>query len=312
MSAKRWLARHLLVVLACLAYVLFAHPALFALPLAALLVATSLRTPQEWITATLAGGLSLTWLLDTGDLPDQLVRAGAVVATGVFVTTTRLTRAPVIHRALFAVFIAAFATGVLLLVLGSSWGEARWWVEYRVGYMTRMASQLFWLLGDGSSANPNRVEQAVNSIVRLQADYFPALDALRILAGLALAAAVYQRVALEPYGAGLARFSSFRFNEHLGWAAIAALLVVLIPSLAAAELGATNLLIVLGALYALRGVAVAAFGLQLVGASGCLFIAFAAVAAIFILPLVLAGAILLGVVDSGMDLRRRWTTPPTD
>jgi hypothetical protein len=306
------LAGHRLLVLAGLAYVIFAPAALFALPLAALLVATSLRTRRESLIAAVAGGLSLVWLLEAGDLPDQLVRASAVIATGVFVTATHFTRAPVIHRALSAVITAALAAGVLLLVMGSSWNEAHWWAEYRAGYLARVASQLFWIVGDGSTTSPTQIAQVVNRIVRFQADYFPAVAALRIMAGLALATAIYHRMAVKPYGPGLAAFRSFRFTEHLGWAAIVPLLVLLIPQLAAAKLGAINLLLVLGALYALRGVAVVAFGLQLMGAGSGLLIAFVVVAAILILPIVLAGAILLGVADSGLDLRRRWTRPPTD
>jgi hypothetical protein len=312
MSVTRWLAGHRLLVLAGLAYVIFAPAALFALPLAALLVATSLRTRRESLIAAVAGGLSLVWLLEAGDLPDQLVRASAVIATGVFVTATHFTRAPVIHRALSAVITAAVAAGVLLLVMGSSWNEAHWWAEYRAGYLARVASQLFWILGDGNTTSSTQMVQVVTRIVRFQADYFPAVAALRIMAGLALATAIYHRVAVKPYGPGLAGFRSFRFAEHLGWAAIVPLLVLLIPQLAAAKLGAINLLLVLGALYALRGVAVVAFGLQLMGAGSGLLIAFVVVAAILILPLVLAGAILLGVADSGLDLRRRWTRPPTD
>ena len=312
MSVIRWLAQHRLLVLAGLAYVTFAPAALFAIPLAALLAATSLRTSRESLTAAVAGGLSLVWLLEAGDLPDQLVRASTVIATGVFVTATRFTRAPVIHRALVAVITAAVTAGVLLLVMGSSWNEAHWWAEYRAGYLARVASQLFWVLGDGGSTSAAQVDQVLLGFVRFQADYFPALAALRILAGLALATAIYHRVALKPYGPGLAKFRGFRFTEHLGWAAIVPLTVVLIPKLAAAKLGAVNLLLFLGAIYALRGVAVVAFGLQFMGAASGLFIAFAVVAAILILPLVPAGAILLGVVDSGMDLRRRWTKPPTD
>ena len=43
--------------------------------------------------------------------------------------------------------------------------------------------------------------------------------------------------------------------------------------------------------------------------------AFAAVAgvavAFLLLPVVLGSAVLLGVIDAGLDLRRRWSKPPT-
>jgi hypothetical protein len=309
MTVGRWLARYRLLVLAVVAYVIFAPAALIALPLAALLVLTSLRSPRELVTAAIAGGLSLAWLMDSGGLPDQAVRASAIIATTVYVTVSWLVRTSVIHRCLIATAGAAVSVAALLVALGSSWGELQWWVEHQVGYAARVASQVLWMVGNGSASTAASIDTWISDSVRFMADYFPAIGTIQLIAGLSLATALYHAVAHEPHGPGLKRLRDFRFSEHLGWAAIAGLAVILIPKLAAAKLAAVNLLLVMGMLYALRGVAVAAFGIQLLGAGSGMFTALAMVAALLMLPIALAGAILLGVVDSGLDLRRRWTTP---
>jgi hypothetical protein len=48
------------------------------------------------------------------------------------------------------------------------------------------------------------------------------------------------------------------------------------------------------------------FGLTAAGGAGVGTAVLAALAVVFILPAVVAGAIVLGVVDAGLDLRRRW------
>jgi hypothetical protein len=293
-SLGRWLARHRLVLLAGFAFVIFGHVALITLPLSALLVMSSPQTRRELIAAAIAGGLSIAWLMTAGDLPDQTVRAGAVVATAVYASITRFLHATVIHRSLIAVAASAVTLGALLFTLGSSWGELHWWVEYQVGYAARLASRL------GSW---------ISSSVQFMADYFGGILALQLIAGLCLATAVYHRLAHRPHGPRLGRFRDFRFSEHLGWVTIAALLAFLLPQLATFRLAAVNVLLVMGTLYGLRGVAVAAFGLQLLTGGNPLIAVVAGLAAALMLPIALACAILLGVVDSGLDLRRRWRTP---
>jgi hypothetical protein len=309
-SIRRWLARHRMLLFGSLLYVAFAPAALFAFPLAALLTMSRLRTVKEAMTLAIAGGFSLAWLLDVGSLPDQVVRAGVVLATAVFVLLTRYSARPVICRSLAAVAVTTLTVAGLLLALGSSWGELRWWVAHEASLSVRFASQMLWITArDGSSAAAELAALVADS-VRYAADYFPAVLALQLIAGLALATAIYMRVTEAPHGPGLDRFARFRFNENIGWVAIPPLLVILIPMLAAARVGATNLLIVLGVLYALRGASVIAFGLQLVGASSRFMTVVVVVGAFLILPVAVAGAILLGIVDSGLDLRRRWSPPP--
>ena len=307
----QWLLRHRGVLLATILFVLFLPAALFALPLALLLAATPPRTKREIIVASIAGGFSIAWLITAGELPDQLLRAGIVIAVAVFVPGALYTRTTVTHRALLAVAMAAFAVGNMLYAVGSSWGELHWWVGHRAGYTARVLSSAMWLAQDPSASSMSQFAALVNDAVRFMTDYHAGIVAVELMAGMVLATAIYHRVAVTPRGTAVGRLRDFRFNDLLGWVAIVPLGIVLLPKLAAARLAATNVLLVLGLLYALRGAAVVAFGLSLLRVGGGLGVALVTVAALLLLPVALPGAILLGVVDSGLDIRRRWLSPRT-
>jgi hypothetical protein len=238
-----------------------------------------------------------------------VVRASAVIAGVVFAIAARYTSSTVTHRALVAVTLAVVAVGNLLYALGSSWDELTWWVERAAARLALQQELGLWMLGYGGSSNGTQISEIMDQTVGFIADYHPAILALQLMAGMALATAVYSRVADRPRGTRLGSFRDFRFNDNLGWLAIALLAVILTPGLAAARLAAANALLVMGALYALRGIAVAVTGLSRSGPSKGLSIALTVAVALMILPIALAGAILLGVVDSHTDLRRRWASP---
>ncbi|UCF39877.1 MAG: hypothetical protein JSW43_09030 [Gemmatimonadota bacterium] len=298
------------LVAGAIAFALVAPLALAALPLAALLLGSSPRTRGETVTAGIAAGVSAWWLLGLGELPDQMVRAAAVLTTAFFVVATFRTQLSVIHRGLVAVTGAAAGVVALLAALGSSWGELQWWVARRASHTARiLMGQIWFTRADPAPEALQQLEAWLGTVVQFLSDFFPAVTLLQLLAGLALATAVYERVALRPVGVPPRRLRDFRFNEHLGWAVVVPLIVVLIPKLGAFKAAAANILLASGALYALRGAAVAVFGLQLVGAGGTFLTALLAVIFLLVLPAALGGAILLGVLDAGLDLRRRWTPP---
>ncbi len=295
---------------AALAFAVFAPVGLCLVPLGALLAATRPRTRSEVALTALIGGLALLWLLAPGDPPDQLSRAVAVIGGATFVLATAYSQSSVTHRALLAAVATAVALALLFPVLGWRWDGIHWWVEHRTGFALRMAlGQLSAANAAGSGASLAEMERWFETGVRVMADNYAAMLALQLLAGLGLAAAIYYRARRAPWGTPPGRFRDFRFSEHLGWAGVVALVVVLIPRLAAAKGAAINLLVVTGVLYGLRGVAVTAFGLALMGGAGCGTAALFALLMLFVLPAVAAGAIVLGVVDARMDLRKRWATP---
>lgn len=309
MSPSNWLLRQWQVLVALVAFLFFAPLGLFTLPLAALLVMSPPHRIRVAVITVVAGGFSLAWILQSGELPDQVVRAGAVIAVALFLPTTFYTRAWVGHRVCLAATVAALSVTILLGALGRSWHELHWWVEHRMGYVARVLMSSTWGGEGAGGVDAGQIADILGTSVRFVADYHPALVFLQVMAGLALATAVYQRLATKPRGVPPGRFRDFRFTEHIGWATIAALVVVLVPKFAAAKLGALNVLLVLGTLFALRGVAVATVGLQQLG-GGCLITVLSLAVAFLLLPAALVGAILLGIVDTSFDLRRRWQAPP--
>ncbi len=299
------------VALATLAFAAFAPVGLCLVPLGALLWASRPRHRSEGIAAAAVAGMALVWLAQPGEPPDQLARAVALIGGATFVLATFYSRSTVTHRALLAVTTAAVAMVVLFPLLGWSWNQVRWWVEHRTGFAVRLA------LGQVAASQPStgaplpELEHWFETGVRFLADQYAAVLAIQLLAGLGLTATIYYRVCRSPWGLPPGRFRDFRFSEHLGWVGAVALLVVLVPRLAVAKVAAINLLLVAGLLYAVRGAAVTAFGIALLGGAGWGTAALFGLLAMFILPAVVAGAIVLGVIDAGMDLRRRWATPPT-
>jgi hypothetical protein len=297
------------VVFAFLAFAAFAPVGLALVPLGALLLVSRPRTRAEILTAALVGGLALLWLLEPGEPPDQLARAVAVIGAATFALATFYSRSSVTHRALLAITSAATAMVLLFPLLGWTWPGVRWWVEHRIGFGMRVVlGQLGGAGAPASGPTLSEMERWLESGVRILADQYAAVLALQLLAGLGVAAAVYYRAAPSPRGTAPGRFRDFRFSEHLGWIGAVALVVVLIPRLAAAKGAALNLLMVTGVLYGLRGAAVTVFGLGLMGGAGCSTAVLLAVVGVFLLPAALAGAVVLGVVDAGLDLRRRWAT----
>jgi hypothetical protein len=302
----------LLAIMAGIGFAILAPIGLLTLPLAALVLVRRPGTQGRLSTGVLAGGLSLWWLALPGDPPDQAVRAAAVIGTAVFAWTWRYSAWSLAHRAIAATGAAAVAVGVLVAALGTSWSQMRWWVESRIGVTTQL---LLARVSAGAPPGPAgatdpmvvQLEESFEMVVPLMADFFPATVAIEMLAGFALATVLYRRLVDTAGEASAGRFRDFRFTEHFGWVPVIALAVVLAPG--APRLMAANVLVVGGVLYALRGAAVAWFGIRLAGKPGFLTTVLIAFLIVFMLPVVLIGAILLGVADTGLDLRRRWVAP---
>jgi hypothetical protein len=141
---------------------------------------------------------------------------------------------------------------------------------------------------------------------------FPSLLALESLAALALAWATYHRFARTRLGAPLAPLREFRFNDQLVWGLIVGLVVMVLPTLASARGAGENLLLLFGALYALRGLGVVSWFMApgrfawTVGVGAVLLLApvlnMFAVAGFMMLG---AASLVLGLGDTWADWRNR-------
>jgi hypothetical protein len=100
----------------------------------------------------------------------------------------------------------------------------------------------------------------------------------------------------------LAPLRDFRFNDHLVWVLVAGMMLVLAQTGAALARVGTNAIVLMVALYALRGAAVWLFvtgGISVLGAA--VFV----VLLIFLPQVILGTAALIGIGDTWLDLRAR-------
>jgi hypothetical protein len=145
-------------------------------------------------------------------------------------------------------------------------------------------------------------EQSIMTWTQFVVDNLPGLVLLQTLLALALAWSLYRTLARNPEGAPLPRLREFRFNDHLIWGVVAALLILVLPRLGPLAPVGGNLAAFFGALYMLRGLGVlVALGAVLGGGPAALAI----VAMLVLAPLAAILALALGVTDTWVDWRGR-------
>src|SRR5881409_41010 len=236
------------LLLGTAAFAAWAPPSLVGLPLAGLVLATRPRSTMEWGAATGVGVLSVgLLLLPASDFLTGFVRAYTVLA---------------------AAALASVQLG------GSVWDALHWEARRQASAAMRV-----WV-----EIEP-RTFAVYEPVVRFVSDTLPATLALQTLAGLALAWQWHRRVARNPLGPPLAPFREFHFGDHWVWAVVVSLTLWVTPVVATLKLVALNVLVALGGLYLVRGVAIvvacsAAFGIAPVA-----LVIGAVVAAVLIAPL---------------------------
>src|SRR2546430_14598459 len=144
-------------------------------------------------------------------------------------------------------------------------------------------------------------------VFRFEGDPVPATLALQTLAGLTLAWQWHRRVARHPLGPPPAPFREFRFGDHWVWAIIVALVGWITPVVSGLMLAALNILVVLGGLYLVRGIAIVVACAAAFGIAPAALVIGAVVAAALALPLLLLLPSLatLGITDTWLEFRRR-------
>jgi len=291
------------LVVALIAFALWAHPSLVGLPCAALLVAAPDRFGRALPLAGLIGAASLALLFIAGGTAGGSRLAGVtsayiVLVTAAFVAGVLLRPAPFLRQALRAMALAGFATAVLIQVV---WGTDGW--AALAWEATRHAGRTMGLIVERAPDAFSLYEP----VVRFVSVTWPGILALQTLAGLALAWQLHLHLTSPALGAPLARFRDFRIGDGWVWGMVAWLGVLILPVSGALQVAGTNLGLVAGTLYVLRGAAIVAAFAEAFGVSATALVIAGGAAAALAVPLlfVLPGLCTLGITDTWYQYRRR-------
>ena len=288
--------------LALLAFVLWAHPALFGLPFAALLLLRARANRPVWTEALagLAGAFSVGLVVLTAVTGVRLAAVTStyiVMVTAAFVGLVLLNPASILRQSLRAMLLGGLVSAVLIQVIWGpdAWGALAWEATRDAGLMMRsiveIAPDTFALY---------------EPMVRFVSLTWPGMLALQTLAGLALAWHLHLRLA--PAGTATpARFRDFRMGDAWVWGIVAWLGVLILPVSNALHMAGTNVGLVASVLYVLRGAAIVVTFAEAFGVSVVVLVLVAGIAAALAVPLlfVLPGLCTLGITDTWYQYRRR-------
>lgn len=302
MSTRGWtLLRATLLVVAAALTAPVSPLVLVGVPLALLLLAFDRRDPA----ALVAGGLVL--LLAFGGLGEAqesiwyAERGWALLLGGGFVAATVMSEeAGVLARSVAALGVAAAGLAVTGLFRPELVAELDWWVERELTSAALAASGWLEALGAEGAGGVS-----VQQVMVWQGLLYPAFLGFASLAALAVAWFVERTLAGRRELLG--PFREFRFADGLMWIAIVGLALLLVPAGETVSRLAQNVLVFMGGLYVLRGTAVLFWlGSALAGSgwTAALWLA----AGLLLYPLALVLALMLGVGDTWVDVRRRLLT----
>ncbi|HKA57544.1 MAG TPA: hypothetical protein VKD28_02945 [Gemmatimonadales bacterium] len=303
------------LVFATFAFVLWAHPSLLGLPCAALLMiaptgsgvdpaSMRVRPPPLLAVAIAALSLALLWLTAiSGGRLGAVLSAYIVLVTAAFVALVLLRSDTVLKQAFRSLLLGGLATALLIqLVWGiDGWGEIGWEVTREVSFAMR------WIVKFSPPEWIDATFALYEPTVRFMSLTWPGMLALQTLAGLALAWQLHLRLTSLPLGAPLARFRDFAIGDAWVWGIVAWIAVLILPVSGALQVAGTNLGLVAGALYVLRGAAIVVTFAEVFGISSALLVVIAAAAAALAVPLLflLPGLCTLGITDTWYQYRQR-------
>lgn len=232
-----------------------------------------------------------------------LVLAGASVVTLVLRPPARH---DLVGSALITVGMAALAGALLVSVTHFSWDQLRWAAEHHFGrQVTRVMSLVFAGAGQGVDAEVlDGLRASAAATVRAISLLLPALVLLQSLAALAAAWALYGMFAGDDTTPPVPALRAFRFNDHLVWGIVLALLALVTPGLGSLRVVGGNLAAFFGGLYVARGMGVVVAIAALSGVTGAFAVVLGLVVTLFLAPLVLFTTLAIGVSDTWVDWRR--------
>jgi len=296
-----------LIVLA--GYLLLAPSIFFLGPLALLLLVSRPTTAREWLWLFLALFGVVVAVRGRTTLLDQTIQGYGAFFAGAFVVLALLRIRSLVTRSLLSVGIALGGVVGWYLKLHLRFTDfrsavsAQTWDDYRVLFPDLPATPPpggtdFVGSGDVSEFARNLADGVASA-----SSLTPGFLTLVLLVGGWLAWIWYSRITRHPISPPAKPFHEFRFNDQLIWALVAiAALALLAPTEALGTLAA-NLFVVVGGLYAARGMAVAQTGLRRMSPW------FALVLYLLAFPVLPFALFAIGVADTWLDLRRRMAPP---
>ncbi len=279
------------------AFLLFAPVVFVLLPLGLLLVTSRPTRPSLWLWAVGCGLVTVVWTIAPGGLAAQSLKAWVVLAAGTFV----LLALPPGRR--------AFDAGISASLLATL-GVASWLAAFRVpaARVTDDALRTTWAvyrqMGDAMPAWRAAANEASDAAASL-ASIFPAGVALCGLAGLLLAWRWYHFLVDDPLGIPPGPFRDFRFSDHLVWVLVlgmAGTVAQVAGILRPGDIWPANLLVLIGALYGARGLAVL---WSSIGGWPTPLLLVGGIAVLFLAPFAFTGLLGVGLADTWLDFRRR-------
>jgi hypothetical protein len=282
------------------------HPfALIGVPLLLL----SLLMPEVGKRSLILGAFLIVFLLPGG--PDAglwyLERGWALLVGGWFLVLTR-TRPdrPFLEQGLLALGGGTVWAALLMVAFGA-WERTQTLVEERLSRGAEATMDLFGSISEGQDGEmTSAFAEAVVRTSEIQGVIFPALLALATLAALGVAWWLHVRISTGS-DAALGPLRSVNFPDPLIWVLIGGLILLLVAGWdeGFGRVG-TNLTVFMAGLYVLRGAGVV---LALSGGLSIPALILVGVAAVLAPPLLLFGAMAVGIGDSWFDLRSRQVPP---
>lgn len=281
--------------------------ALVAVPLAALLVLHRPGRREASLALVLLALIAWGWL-GAGDGFALFGAAWALLLAGSLVLV--LGRRPggaqrPVSSGLLTLALAALVGIVLVAVTSFSFAQLEWLASRHFSGQARLFIGALGVATQNASEATRQavaaLETSALSMAGLVSRFLPGFLLLQSLAALALAWSLYRGIAREPEGAPLPSLRDFRFNDHLIWGVVLALLLLVLPRLELGLVGG-NLAAFFGGLYLMRG-----FGVLLVlfGGSGCVMAVAGFLVLMFLLPVAVLVALAFGVTDTWVDWRTR-------
>ncbi|HVB30423.1 MAG TPA: DUF2232 domain-containing protein [Gemmatimonadaceae bacterium] len=153
---------------------------------------------------------------------------------------------------------------------------------------------------------PAETQTMLTALAKAGVGLYPSLLVLESLVALALAWSTYHRLGRARLGPPLAPLRDFRFNDQLVWGLIVGLTIVFLPTLSAFAVFGQNLLVLFGALYAVRGLGVLSWFLAPGALAVMAIVGFVMLWAPVLNAVAVLGFMLLALAAFGLGLGDTW------